>query len=143
MKHAVDQRRALHDVAHEDKQRHRQQRIIDHDAVGPLHDQVEDSVLPPMMGWIPKSDVAENHPEAHEREGSRETHHDRDHDEPQHRQAECRIAHDFFCSSSLIACSWTTSSAMTLRCRAASSIACEVSIAARRDSSSTYSLCES
>src|SRR5207249_2309258 len=91
----------------------------------------------------PERDIAEDHAEAHEREGSREAHHDRDHDKPQHRQAEYRVAHGFFCSLSLIALSCTTPSSMTLRWRAASSIARADSIAMRRDSSSTYSLWES
>src|SRR5207253_4958824 len=75
----------------------------------------------------PEGDIAEDHPEAHQRERRREAHHDRDHDEPEHGEPEGRIAHGFLCSTAL-------------RCRAASSMACAPSIAIRRDSSSTYSL---
>src|SRR5258705_4174671 len=143
MKHAVDERGTFHDVAHEDKQRHRQERVISHDAVSALHHQVEDPILPPMMRRIPECDVTENHAESHERKCSGKAHHDRDHNEPEHGQAEYWIAHGLFCLSSLIALSCTTPSSITLRWRAASSMACAVSIAARRDSSSTYSLWES
>ena len=64
------------------------QRVVGHDPVSALYHQVENSVLPPVMRRIPESDVAEDHPEAHERKRRRKAHHDRDHDEPEHGQAE-------------------------------------------------------
>src|SRR5262249_12476285 len=70
----------------------------------------------------------------HQRERGGEAHHDRDHDEPQHGEAERGAAHGAFPPSS---------SRATERWRAASSIAFAESIATRRDSSSTYSLFES
>ena len=131
MKHAVDQRRTLHDVAHEDKQRNRQQGVIRHHPVRPLHHKIEDPTLPPVMRRIPESDVTKDHAEAHECKCRGKTHHDRNHNEPQHGQAEYWIAHGLFRSSSLIALSCTTPSSITLRWRAASSMACAVSIAAQ------------
>src|SRR4026207_1456312 len=110
------------------------------DAVGPLYDQIEDSIVPPVLSWVQKGEVAEDHAETHERERGGKPHHDRDHNEAQHRQTERGIAHDFFCSSSLIARSCATRASMTVRWRAASAAACAVCIAVRRDSSSTYSL---
>src|SRR4029079_12840510 len=77
-----------------------------------------------------KRDVAEKHPEAHEREGGREPHHDHDHDEAQHQEPERGVAH--VCRSPPMP-----------RWRAASSMAFARSIATLRDSSSTYSLCAS
>jgi hypothetical protein len=114
MKHAVDERGALHDIAHEHEQRHREQSVIDHDAIGALHHQIENSVFPPVSGWIEKGEEAKQHTQAHERECGGKTHHDRDHDEPEHRQTQCRVAHGFFFSSMLLALRW----------RAASSMAC-------------------
>jgi hypothetical protein len=93
VEHAVDERGPLHDVAHEDEQRDRQQGVVRHHAVGPLHDQVEDPVVVPVGAGHPEGDVAEDHPEPHQGEGGREAHHDRHHDEAEHRQAERGIAH--------------------------------------------------
>ena len=93
VEHPIHQRRPLHDVAHEDEQRDRQQRVVRHDPVRPLHDQIEGAVLPPMLDRVPEREVAEDHPEAHQRERGREAHHDRDHDEPEHRETERGIAH--------------------------------------------------
>ena len=88
VEHPVHQRRPLHDVAHEDEQRDRQQRVVGHHPVGPLHDQVEDPVVVPVLARGPEGEEAEDHAQAHQREGGREAHHDRDHDEPQHGEAE-------------------------------------------------------
>src|SRR6185312_5659837 len=81
------------------------------------------------MGNV-KRDVAEEHPEPHQREGRREAHHDHDDDEAKHRQSEGGIAHVFM-------------SPPMPRWRATSSISLARSIAILRDSSSTYSLCAS
>src|SRR6185312_1734665 len=78
------------------------------------------------MGNV-KRDVAEEHPEPHQREGRREAHHDHDDDEAKHRQSKGGIAH--VCKSPPMP-----------RWRATSSISLARSIAILRDSSSTYSL---
>src|SRR5215470_12085221 len=83
-----------------------------------------------MLRRVEEGDEAEEHAEAHQREGRREPHHDHDHDEAEHQKAQCRIAH--FCKSPPMP-----------RWRAASSISLALSIAILRDSSSTYSLAAS
>src|SRR6187401_3150688 len=75
-----------------------------------------------------EGDVSEEHAEAHQRKGRRESHHDHDHDETEHQKAECGIAH--VCRSPPMP-----------RWRATSSIVLAFSIAILRDSSSTYWLC--
>src|SRR4029453_1896455 len=137
VEHAVHQRSPLHNVAHEDEKGDREQRVVGHHPVGPLGDQVEDTVVVPVGARDPEGDEAEHHAEAHQGERGGIAHHDRRHDEPQHEQTERRIAH-WRRSSSRTACSCTTPSSRTLRWRAASSMALAPSIAARRDSSSTY-----
>src|SRR6266851_5209064 len=82
------------------------------------------------MRRVIKRDVAEEHPQAHQRKGGGEAHHDHNHDEREHQQPECGIAH--VCKSPPMP-----------RWRAVSSICCAFSIAILRDSSSTYSLCAS
>ena len=93
VEHAVDERRPLHHVAHEDEQGDRQERVVGHDPVGPLDHEVEDPVVVPVLGGAQERDEPEEHPEAHERERRREAHHDRDHDEPEHQEPEGGIAH--------------------------------------------------
>src|SRR5262249_32225782 len=97
-----------------------------------LHDQVEDAVVVPVQPGGPERDVAEDHPQPHQREGGGEAHHDRDHDERQHGEAEGGAAHGSF--RSLTSATW--------RRRAAASISFPDSITARRDSSSTNWLLE-
>ena len=52
VEHPVDQRRPLHDVAHEDEQRDRQEGVVGHHAVRPLHHQVEDLVVVPVLAGV-------------------------------------------------------------------------------------------
>src|SRR5207245_3195968 len=111
-----------------------QQGVVGHHPVGPLHDQVEDPVVVPGYSRAEERDVAEDHPQAHQRESRGEAHHDRDHDEPQHGQTERGGAHGPFPP---------LPSGVTVRWRAASSIAFAESMATRLDSSSTYLLFDS
>ena len=93
IEHLVDQRATLHHVAHQHEQRDRDQDVVGHRAIGALNHQVEDAVLRPVVRRIVERDEAEEHSEAHQREGRGKTHHDDDDDERQHQQAECGIAH--------------------------------------------------
>ncbi len=107
MEHAVHERGPFHHVAHEDEQGDREQRVVRHHAVGPLRDQVEHPVVVPVGARDPEGEVPEDHAEAHQGEGGRVAHHDRDHDQAQHDEAEGRVAHGRL-SSSRTACSCTT-----------------------------------
>ena len=93
IEHLVDQRAALHHVAHQHEQRDGDQDVVGHRAVGALDHQIEDAVVPPVLAGIVERDEAEKHPEAHQREGRREAHHDHDHDEHEHQQPERGVAH--------------------------------------------------
>ena len=93
VEHLVDQRAALHDVAHQHEQRDRDQHVVGHGAVGALDHQVEDLVVRPRLAGIVEGDEAEDDAQPHQGEGGREPHHDHDHDQGQHQQAECGIAH--------------------------------------------------
>jgi hypothetical protein len=84
VEHLVDQRAALHDVAHEHEQRDADQDIVGHRAVGAVDHQVEDAVVEPALGRIVERVEAEEHAEAHQREGRREAHDDDHHDEREH-----------------------------------------------------------
>src|SRR5207344_2346284 len=82
------------------------------------------------MRRVVERDEAEEHSQAHQSEGRREPHHDYDHDEAEHQEPECWVAH-------------VLRSPPIPRWRATSSICLARSIAILRDSSSTYSLCAS
>src|SRR5207245_5329868 len=84
----------------------------------------------PGVRRVIERDVAKKYAKAHQRERCREAHHDHKHDECEHQEPKCRIAHVF-------------RSPPIPRWRALSSISCARSIAILRDSSSTYSLCAS
>jgi hypothetical protein len=84
VEHLVDQRAALHHVAHEHEQRDGDQNVIRHRPIGALDHQVEHLVVGEEMGRIVEGDEAEEHSEAHQGEGRREPHHDHDHDEGEH-----------------------------------------------------------
>ena len=93
IEHLVDQRAALHHVAHQHEQRDRDQHVVGHGAVGALDHQVEHPVVPPSFRRVVESDEAEEDAEPHQREGGCEAHHDHDHDERQHQKPEGGIAH--------------------------------------------------
>src|SRR4029453_536016 len=101
------------------------------------------AVVVPVLAGGPEGDEAEDHPQAHQGERGGEAHHDGHHDEAQHGEPEGGVAHGFFRPSSSGARSCTISSSITLRWRAASSMALAPSMTAIRDSSSTYWLCPS
>ena len=132
IEHLVDQRAALHHVAHQHEQRDGDEHVVGHRAVGAMDHQVEHAVLPPVLRRIEERDVAEEDSEPHQREGRGEAHHDHDHDEHEHQQPEHGFADDHVCKSPPMP-----------RWRASSSILCARSIAALRVSSSTCSLCAS
>ena len=93
VEHFVHQRAALHDVAHQHKERNRQQSVVGHGAKGALHHQVEHAVVHPRLGRVVERGEAKHHAQTHQGEGGGEAHHDDHDDEPQHQEAECGIAH--------------------------------------------------
>src|SRR5262249_25546731 len=130
IEHLVDQRTAFHHVAHQHKKWNGDEHVVGHRAVGALDHQLEHLVIREDMRRVIEGDKAEEHAEAHQGEGRRESHHDHNHDEAEHQKPECGITH-------------VLRSPPMPRCRAVSSISLARSMAILRDSSSTYSLCAS
>src|SRR6185503_11726715 len=91
LEEAVDERRALHEIAHEHEQGHRDQHVVRHDAVGALHHQVEDLVVRERRIGRAIGEPAEEDAQPHQREGGRESEHDGDDDQRQHDEAEVAV----------------------------------------------------
>ena len=81
IEHLVDQRAALHHVAHQHEQRDRDQHVVGHGAVGALDHQGEHLVVRPRLAGYVEGDEAEEDAQPHQGEGRGEAHHDHDHDE--------------------------------------------------------------
>src|SRR2546423_345994 len=85
---AVDQLRPLDDIAHEQEQRHRNQHVVRHHAVGALHEEVEHLPACGRRIHAAVGEPGEEHAHPHEREGWGKAEHDahadqREHHEPQ------------------------------------------------------------
>jgi hypothetical protein len=85
---AIDELRALDQIAHEHEQRHRDQHVVRHHPVGALHHQVEHLLDREVRVDAPVGDPGEEHAHAHQGERGRKAQHDRHHDHRQHDQAE-------------------------------------------------------
>jgi hypothetical protein len=85
-----DQVRAFDQVAHEHKQRDRDEHIVAHHLVGRLHHQRERFSAITLVG-----DPREQHAHAHEGEGGGKAEHDRDHHQGEHHEPQVAVG-DFF-----------------------------------------------
>ena len=93
MEHLVDERPSFHHIAHEHKERDREQNIVRHRTKSALNHQVKNFVVEPRLARVVEGGEAKHHTQPHEGEGGRKAHHDDHHDEGQHGQAECWLAH--------------------------------------------------
>ena len=108
---------ALDDVAHEQEQRDRRQRVVPHDRVGPVHEEVEDAVAEeraevgpypseeagilagePVVGGLEHRGVvigvvAKADAERHQRVGDRKAQHDREDEDAELEDGDFRIGH--------------------------------------------------
>jgi hypothetical protein len=85
----------LDDIAHEEKERHRHKHIIDHDRVGLVDEQVENSVLQRMGHPVRRCIGVVTKPNAHgnQRETYWKPKQNRGHERPHHYHRNLRICH--------------------------------------------------
>ncbi len=87
----VDQRGALDQVTHEHEQRHGDQHVVRHHAIGALHHEIEDLLHRQIGVDAAIRQPGEEHAHAHEREGRGKPEHDGHHDQGQHDQPEVAV----------------------------------------------------
>jgi len=84
----IDELRALDQVPHEQEQRHRDEHVVRHHAVGALHHQVEHLGDRELRIDAAVGEPGEENAHAHQRERGREAEHDGDHDQREHQKPE-------------------------------------------------------
>src|SRR2546430_3822117 len=88
---AVDQLRPLDDIAHEQEQRHRNQHVVRHHAVGALHEEVEHLPARGRRIHAAVGEPGEEHAHPHEREGGGKAEHDAHADQREHHKAQMPV----------------------------------------------------
>ena len=84
----VNELRPLHEIAHEQKQRDRDQYVVRHHPVGALHEKIEHLLGGEIRIDAAVSEPGEEHAHAHQREGRGEPDHDGHHNQREHQQPE-------------------------------------------------------
>src|SRR5258708_29678978 len=87
----VDQLRPLDEVAHEQEQRHRNQHVVRHHAVGALHEEVEHLPARSCRIHAAVGEPGEQHAHSHEREGGGEPEHDAHADQREQHKAQMPV----------------------------------------------------
>src|SRR5712691_4550084 len=87
----VDQLRPLDQIAHEQEQRNRDQNIVRHHAIGPLHEKVKHLPVLERAGDAAIGEQGEEHAHPHERKGRGKAEHDADADQREHEEPQVPV----------------------------------------------------